>query len=117
MNAKACSRKYLALFILLTLASPILYAQQIANCEAVNTPASPSFDFTESISRWGSTDSFDLESTTLGPTETFMSVNTRMMPAMDKELGLRPMETFMSANTRMMPAMGKELGLWPMEIN
>ncbi len=63
MNAKACSRKYLALFILLTLASPILYAQQIASCEAVNTPASSSFDFTESISRWGSTDSFDLEST------------------------------------------------------
>lgn len=37
-------------------------AQSGSDCEQVSTPASSGFDFTEDISRWGSRESFDLDS-------------------------------------------------------
>ena len=39
------------------------YAQGSGNCEPINRPAQASFDFTEGISRWGTQESFDLDST------------------------------------------------------
>lgn len=39
------------------------YAQNNIACDTINRPAQASFDFTEDISRWGTQESFDLDST------------------------------------------------------
>lgn len=52
-----------ALYTLPALVSAHSFAQSDIVCEAINTPALPSFDFTEGISRWGTQESFDLDST------------------------------------------------------
>ncbi len=53
----------LASIALTLLASPIVLAQVPTDCVDINAPALSSFDFTEGISRWGTTESFDLDST------------------------------------------------------
>lgn len=39
------------------------FSQNNSSCEPINRPAQASFDFTEEISRWGTQESFDLDST------------------------------------------------------
>lgn len=51
-----------ALVTLLSAFCAQAHAQSGAGCELVTSPATQSFDFTEDISRWGTQDSFDLDS-------------------------------------------------------
>lgn len=52
-----------ALLTLPVLACAQSFAQDNAACEPINSPALASFDFTQDISRWGTQETFDLDST------------------------------------------------------
>ena len=45
-----------------SLCCTVALAQAGSDCEQVSVPAGSGFDFTEDISRWGSRESFDLDS-------------------------------------------------------
>lgn len=66
--------------LVLILASPVSFGQSDQNCVLVNMPAQSNFDFTDAISRWGSKDSYDLDSTSTRVGE----VTTKILPIFDE---------------------------------
>lgn len=70
-----------AIFTLPVLACTQSYAQSNNSCEPINRPALASFDFTEDISRWGTKESFDLDSTHF----TIRNISVNRLPIFDEE--------------------------------